>query len=100
MNVLRCIPFKTAPHERWSVSDKWLRDAQFRIKLEHVFELDRPPAPDAPSGGTHTDVSPVLAQTFTEPFMVYSAKRFPGVPGTKSIIFRFCTTINGDNTIM
>ena len=29
----------------------------------------------------HCDVSPVLAQTFTEPFIVYSAKRFPGVPG-------------------
>ena len=29
----------------------------------------------------HTDVSPVLAQTFTEPFVVFSAKRFPGVPG-------------------
>lgn len=29
----------------------------------------------------HTDVSPVLAQTFTEPFTVFSAKRFPGVPG-------------------
>lgn len=51
-----------------------------------MFESDRPPAPDAPSGGTHTDVSPVLAQTFTEPFMVYSAKRFPGVPGNELII--------------
>ena len=29
----------------------------------------------------HNDTSPVLAQTFTEPFVVYSAKRFPGVPG-------------------
>lgn len=30
---------------------------------------------------THTGCSPILAQTFTEPFLVYSAKRFPGVPG-------------------
>ena len=29
----------------------------------------------------HGEVSPVLAQAFTEPFTVYSAKRFPGVPG-------------------
>jgi hypothetical protein len=29
----------------------------------------------------HNDVSPVLAQTFTDPFTVFSAKRFPGVPG-------------------
>ena len=32
----------------------------------------------------HTNVSPVLAQTFTAPFVVYSAKRFPGVPGESS----------------
>lgn len=41
----------------------------------------RPPAPDPGALRVHTDVSPVLAQTFTEPFIVYSAKRFPGVPG-------------------
>lgn len=29
----------------------------------------------------HNEVTPVLAQAFTEPFTVYSAKRFPGVPG-------------------
>jgi Velvet factor len=38
---------------------------------------------------THTDVSPVLAQAFTDPFMVYSAKRFPGVPGEYLYIFSF-----------
>lgn len=42
---------------------------------------DRPPAPDHRAYGVHNDVSPVLAQTFTEPFVVFSAKRFPGVPG-------------------
>jgi hypothetical protein len=36
---------------------------------------------DAGPPRTHTDVSSVLAQAFTDPFMVYSAKRFPGVPG-------------------
>lgn len=28
-----------------------------------------------------TGVSPILAQTFTDSFTVFSAKRFPGVPG-------------------
>jgi len=38
---------------------------------------------------THTNVSPVLAQAFTEPFMVYSAKRFPGVPDTTALSISF-----------
>lgn len=37
----------------------------------------------------HTNVSPVLAQTFTAPFVVYSAKRFPGVPGTTALSIAF-----------
>jgi len=41
----------------------------------------RPPAPDPGAVKVHSEVSPVLAQAFTEPFTVYSAKRFPGVPG-------------------
>jgi hypothetical protein len=44
-----------------------------------------PPAPDAGAAGVHNDVSPVLAQTFTEPFVVFSAKRFPGVPGKQHL---------------
>ena len=97
LNVFRHIPFETASHERWRVSKR----LQFRKKLKYMFELDRPPAPDAPSGGTHTSVSSVLAQTFTEPFIVYSAKRFPGVPGNELIDrFRFRITINGNITIM
>jgi hypothetical protein len=32
------------------------------------------------SAQVHNAISPVLAQTFTEPFTVYSAKKFPGVP--------------------
>lgn len=35
----------------------------------------------------HTDVSPVLAQVFTDKFDVYSAKRFPGVPGESLSFF-------------
>lgn len=40
-----------------------------------------PPAPEAGALRVHQDFSPVLAQSFTESFTVYSAKRFPGVPG-------------------
>jgi len=40
-----------------------------------------PPAPEIGAQRVHNDVSPVLAQTFTEQFTVFSAKRFPGVPG-------------------
>lgn len=34
----------------------------------------------------HSEVSPVLAQAFTDPFTVYSAKRFPGVPGEMTAV--------------
>ena len=40
-----------------------------------------PPAPGMGANRIHNDVSPVLAQSFTDQFTVYSAKRFPGVPG-------------------
>lgn len=35
------------------------------------------------------EVSPVLAQTFTEPFTVYSAKKFPGVPPMTALSLEF-----------
>ena len=38
-----------------------------------------------------TDKTPILAQTFTESFTVYSAKRFPGVPG---VYFFWVSNIN------
>jgi len=47
------------------------------------------PAPEAGAVRVHTDVSPVLAQTFTDPFVVYSAKRFPGVPDTTALSIAF-----------
>jgi hypothetical protein len=46
-----------------------------------LFWTSRSPAPEPGSVKVHSEVSPVLAQAFTEPFMVFSAKRFPGVPG-------------------
>lgn len=51
----------------------------------------RPPAPEQGATKIHTDVSPVLAQTFTESFTVFSAKRFPGVPGRSKILRAFET---------
>lgn len=43
------------------------------------------PAPEPGATQVHMGVSPILAQTFTEPFIVYSAKRFPGVPDTTAL---------------
>ncbi|GBE79913.1 Velvet complex subunit B [Sparassis crispa] len=56
-------------------------EGTFRLRLR-LMNVGAPPAPDVGAFRVHNDVSPVLAQTFTEPFIVYSAKRFPGVPDT------------------
>lgn len=48
-----------------------------------------PPAPEPGATRVMTGQSPILAQTFTEPFVVYSAKRFPGVPGIRLIHFSY-----------
>ncbi|KAG8936735.1 hypothetical protein FRC02_012017 [Tulasnella sp. 418] len=50
-------------------------EGQFRLRLR-LMNIGSP-------GGTrrvNEDVSPVLAQTYTNVFTVYSAKKFPGVP--------------------
>ncbi|KAL7282566.1 hypothetical protein ACG7TL_004037 [Trametes sanguinea] len=59
-------------------------EGTFRLRLR-LMNVGAPPAPEPRAPGVHTDVSPVLAQTFTEPFVVYSAKRFPGVPDTTAL---------------
>ncbi|SJL02312.1 uncharacterized protein ARMOST_05638 [Armillaria ostoyae] len=59
-------------------------EGTFRLRLR-LMNVGAPPAPEAGASAVHTDVSPVLAQTFTEPFTVYSAKRFPGVPDTTAL---------------
>lgn len=58
----------------------------FDERRDFIVRVCRPPAPENGGYRVHTDVSPVLAQTFTEPFVVYSAKRFPGVPGEHACI--------------
>ncbi|KAH7887525.1 velvet factor-domain-containing protein [Phlebopus sp. FC_14] len=59
---------------------------RLRLRLMNVGDL---PAPEAGALRVHTNVSPVLAQTFTEPFVVFSAKRFPGVPDTTPLSIAF-----------
>ena len=60
----------------------------FRLKINFVnvgqpMNIDAKNAPDAVKGMTHQTVkkttAPVLASTFTKPFQVFSAKKFPGV---------------------
>ncbi|TBU33125.1 velvet factor-domain-containing protein [Dichomitus squalens] len=59
-------------------------EGTFRLRLR-LMNVGAPPAPEPRALSVHTDVSPVLAQTFTEPFVVFSAKRFPGVPDTTAL---------------
>ncbi|KAI0346865.1 hypothetical protein BDW22DRAFT_466207 [Trametopsis cervina] len=59
-------------------------EGTFRLRLR-LMNVGAPPAPDHRANGVHNDISPVLAQTFTEPFVVFSAKRFPGVPDTTAL---------------
>lgn len=63
-------------------------EGTFRLRMR-LMNVGAPPAPEYGSTRVHTDVSPVLAQTFTEPFTVFSAKRFPGVPDTTALSIAF-----------
>ncbi|KAK0491322.1 velvet factor, partial [Armillaria novae-zelandiae] len=54
-------------------------EGTFRLRLR-LMNVGAPPAPEAGASAVHTGMSSVLAQTFTEPFTVFAAKRFPGVP--------------------
>lgn len=59
-------------------------EGTFRLRLR-LMNVGAPPAPERGATRVHTDVSPVLAQTFTDSFVVFSAKRFPGVPPTTAL---------------
>lgn len=63
-------------------------EGTFRLRMR-LMNVGAPPAPEPGSLRIHTDISPVLAQTFTEPFTVFSAKRFPGVPDTTALSIAF-----------
>ncbi|KAB5595338.1 hypothetical protein CTheo_1210 [Ceratobasidium theobromae] len=54
-------------------------EGTFRLRMR-LMNVGAHPAPNAHATHVTTTSTPVLAQTFTDPFTVYSAKRFPGVP--------------------
>ncbi|KAF8622095.1 hypothetical protein AX15_007234 [Amanita polypyramis BW_CC] len=80
-------------HRKWDIfflfQDLSVRtEGMFRLRLR-LLNVGSPPAPETGANRIHTDVSPVLAQAFTRPFTVYSAKRFPGVPDTTALSIAF-----------
>ncbi|KAF5364333.1 hypothetical protein D9756_000182 [Leucocoprinus leucothites] len=62
-------------------------EGTFRLRMR-LMNVGAPPAPEYGATKVHTGSTPVLAQTFTEPFTVFSAKRFPGVP-----VYHFVRTV-------
>ncbi|KAF9569270.1 hypothetical protein CPC08DRAFT_732033 [Agrocybe pediades] len=63
-------------------------EGTFRLRMR-LMNVGAPPAPEIGAQRVHNDVSPVLAQIFSEPFTVFSAKRFPGVPDTTALSIAF-----------
>ncbi|KAF8607538.1 hypothetical protein BDV93DRAFT_271803 [Ceratobasidium sp. AG-I] len=65
-------------------------EGTFRLRMR-LMNVGAHPAPNAHATHVTTTSAPVLAQTFTHPFTVYSAKRFPGVPETTPLSVAFGT---------
>ncbi|KAF7290956.1 Velvet domain-containing protein [Mycena chlorophos] len=63
-------------------------EGTFRLRFR-LMNVGAPPAPEPGATQVHTSVSPVLAQIYSEPFIVFSAKRFPGVPETTALSIAF-----------
>ncbi|TEB35746.1 hypothetical protein FA13DRAFT_1788354 [Coprinellus micaceus] len=63
-------------------------EGTFRLRMR-LMNVGASPAPESGAIRVHNNVSPVLAQTFTDSFTVYSAKRFPGVPDTTALSIAF-----------
>ncbi|KAF5392968.1 hypothetical protein D9757_001286 [Collybiopsis confluens] len=74
-------------------------EGTFRLRMR-LMNVGKYPAPESGATGVMSSedgdgrhgplgVSPVLAQVYTEPFTVYSAKRFPGVPDTTALSIAF-----------
>ncbi|KAI0307048.1 velvet factor-domain-containing protein [Multifurca ochricompacta] len=61
---------------------------RFRLRLR-LMNIGALPAPENGALQVLNDVSPILAQTYTQAFDVYSAKRFPGVPDTTALSIAF-----------
>ncbi|KAG8906128.1 hypothetical protein FRB99_007518 [Tulasnella sp. 403] len=60
----------------------------FRLRLR-LLNVGAPPAPNRGTTKISEGISPVLAGTFTNPFTVYSAKKFPGVPPMTALSLEF-----------
>ncbi|EJD01613.1 uncharacterized protein FOMMEDRAFT_142187 [Fomitiporia mediterranea MF3/22] len=63
-------------------------EGTFRLRLR-LMNVGAHPAPEPGANRVMTGIAPILAQTFTESFTVYSAKRFPGVPDTTALSIAF-----------
>ncbi|KAF8559175.1 hypothetical protein OG21DRAFT_1503634 [Imleria badia] len=63
-------------------------EGTFRLRLR-LMNVGDSSTPETGALRVHTHTSPVLAQTFTDPFVVFSAKRFPGVPETTALSIAF-----------
>jgi len=63
-------------------------EGRFRLRLR-LMNVGAPPAPESGALQVHNHVSPILAQTYTQAFDVFSAKRFPGVPDTTALSIAF-----------
>ncbi|KAI5117385.1 hypothetical protein M0805_009074 [Coniferiporia weirii] len=63
-------------------------EGTFKLRLR-LMNVGAHPAPEPGANRVMTSSAPILAQTFTESFTVYSAKRFPGVPDTTALSIAF-----------
>ncbi|KAI9513272.1 velvet factor-domain-containing protein [Russula earlei] len=63
-------------------------EGRFRLRLR-LMNVGALTSPENGALRVHNDVSPILAQTYTQGFDVYSAKRFPGVPDTTALSIAF-----------
>lgn len=63
-------------------------EGRFRLRLR-LMNVGALPAPENGALQVHNNVSPILAETYTQAFDVFSAKRFPGVPDTTALSIAF-----------
>ncbi|PAV21332.1 developmental regulator [Pyrrhoderma noxium] len=63
-------------------------EGTFKLRLR-LMNVGAHPAPESGANRVMTTQAPILAQTFTDSFTVYSAKRFPGVPDTTALSIAF-----------
>ncbi|KAJ3741578.1 velvet factor [Lentinula detonsa] len=75
-------------------------EGTFRLRMR-LMNIGKYPAPEAGAtgvmsvddkdghGNRPSGVTPVLSQVYSDPFTVYSAKRFPGVPDTTALSIAF-----------